>query len=63
MADEIIDDKNGGINHNLWSLNLLKIFASSNWAIKKAVPDPITILSEIKLNSLTEKNKEINFKT
>ena len=46
----MIDDKKGGINQCLWFLNLLKIFASSNWAVKNATPEPITILKEIKSN-------------
>ena len=58
IADEIKDDKKGGTNHSLLFLSLLKIFASSSWAIKNAVPEPITIRIEIKLKSLIEKNRE-----
>ena len=54
----MIEDKKGGINQCLWFLNLLKILASSNWAVKKATPEPITILKEIKSNWLNEKYNE-----
>ena len=58
IAEEIIEDKKGGINQCLWFLNLLKIFASSNCAVKNAIPEPITIRKEIKSNWLNEKYNE-----
>ncbi len=42
-----IDDAKGATNH-LFLLNLSNIWISSNWAIKKAVPEPTAILNEIK---------------
>ena len=56
-----MDPKNeeikGATNH-IFSLNLSKICTSSNWATKKATPDPIAILTEIKSVKLVE-NKSV----
>ena len=45
--EPINEDVNGATNH-FFILNWSKIWTSSNWAIIKAVPEPIAILTEIK---------------
>ena len=50
------EDINGGTNHFL-SLNLSKILTSISWAKRKAVPDAIAILIEIKSEKFVEKKK------
>ena len=52
-VEPIIDDVSGATNH-IFHLNLSKIFTSINCAIKKAVPDPIAILIEIKSEKFVE---------
>ena len=53
---EPINEEVRGATNHFFFLNLSKIWTSSNWAIKKAVPDPIAILNEIK----SVKNKDIS---
>ena len=52
--DPIKDDVNGATNH-FFFLNWSKIFTSNNCATKKAMPDPIAILTEIKSEKFVEK--------
>ena len=52
-----IDDVNGAIYH-FFFLSLSKIFTSNNCATKKAVPEPIAILIEIKSAKFVE-NKSV----
>ena len=47
ILDPKIEDVRGAIYH-FFFLNLSKIFTSINCAIKKAIPEPIAILIEIK---------------
>ena len=58
MVDETIDETSGGINH-LSCLNLSKIFISNNCATKKATPDAVAILIDIKFNACNEKKVDI----
>ena len=46
-VDPIIEEVNGAINH-FFLLRLSNIWTSISWAVKKAAPDPIAILIEIK---------------
>ena len=41
--------------YHLLFLNLSKIFTSNNWAVKKATPEPIAILMEIRSEKFVEK--------
>ena len=47
MKDPIKEDVKGAINQ-IFFLNLSKIWTSKSWAIKKAVPEPMAILIEIR---------------
>ena len=54
---ELISEDINGAMYHLFSLNWSKICTSNNWATKKAVPDPIAILTEIKSAKLVENNR------
>ena len=56
-VDPIIDEVSGAINQ-FFFLSLSKIWTSNNWATKKAVPEPIAILIEIKSAKFVE-NKRV----
>ena len=49
----------GATNH-FFFLNFSKICTSTNWATKKAVPEPIAILIEIKSTKFVEKKSVKN---
>ena len=50
-------DEVKGAANQIFFLSLSNIWTSNNWAIKKAVPDPIAILIDIKSEKFVEKNK------
>ena len=54
MVDPINDDVSGAINH-FFFLKLSNIWTSKSWAVKKAIPDPIAILIDIRSPKLVEK--------
>ena len=57
--EPIKDDVIGAIYHDFF-LKTSKTLTSSNWAIKKAVPDPKAILIDMKSSKLVEKNNVSN---
>ena len=54
-VDPIKDEVRGATNHSFF-LNRSKIWISNNWAVIKATPDPIAILTEIKSAKSVENN-------
>ena len=54
---EPIDEDASGAIYQLFFLSLSKIWTSSNCATKKAEPEPIAILTDIKSAKFVEKNK------
>ncbi len=56
MKDPIEDETIGAKNQILF-LSLSNIWISNSCAVKKAVPEPIAILIEIKSEKFVEKNK------
>jgi len=56
MLDPINDDIRGATNQTFF-LKLSNTWTSSNCAIKKAEPDPIAILFDIKFEKSVEKYK------
>ena len=59
VIDPIIEEASGAINH-FFFLNLSKTITSKFCAIKKATPEPIAILIEIKSEKFVEINKVNN---
>ena len=55
IDEPIMEEVNGAINH-FFFLSLSKICTSINWAMKKAVPEPIAILIDMKFAKSVEKN-------
>ena len=53
IVDPIKDDVKGAINH-FFFLNWSNICTSNSWATKKAVPEPIAILTEIRSAKFVE---------
>ena len=52
-----MEEVSGAINQSFF-LSLSKIWTSSNWATKKADPEPMAILTEIKSEKFVE-NKSV----
>jgi len=52
-----IDEDISGATYQIFFLNLSKIWTSSNCATKKAEPEPIAILIDIRSVKFVEKNK------
>ena len=59
IAEPIKEETNGATNQTL-SLNLSNTCTSNNCAVKKAMPDPIAILLDIKFEKSVEKYKVKN---
>ena len=57
IVDPKIEEVIGATNH-FFFLNLSKIWTSSNWATRKADPEPMAILTEIK-SAKCDENKSV----
>ena len=57
-VEPINEDVSGATNH-FFLLKLSKIWTSKSWAVRKATPDPIAILIDIKSEKFVE-NKIVN---
>ena len=59
-ATDPTEDEVKGATYHLLFLSLSNIWTSNNWAVKKAVPEPIATLIDIRSEKFVEKNNVNN---